>query len=82
MLSNASVLGWFSPLTKTTLADVLEDLGTHIGPPEINRYFVEDLICTQMLSQRRILKITKEHRPQDNRDDQTPLFGHLRTETH
>jgi hypothetical protein len=55
--SNASVLGWFSPLTKTTLADVLQDLGTHFGPPEINRHFVEGRMCTQMPSQKRIVKI-------------------------
>jgi len=30
---NTSVLVWISPLTKTTLADVLKHLGTHFGKP-------------------------------------------------
>jgi len=44
--SDASVLGKFSPLTKITLANVPEDLGTHVWPPKIYRYFVESLMST------------------------------------
>jgi hypothetical protein len=80
--ANARVLSRFCPLTQMTPADVLKNVVAHFGPPKIGRNLVKTLLGAQMTGQRSVVKVMKQHGPEEGRDHPSSPFRPLRKETH
>jgi len=59
MKAHACVLGGLHPLAQIAAADVLENLSSHLGPPEIGGDFPQSFASPHVTGQRRVMKIVK-----------------------
>ena len=81
MQAYTRILGGLRPLAQFAMADILEYLRPHLGPPEISRDFAQSLAGPQLTGQRRVMKIIKQHWPEGGRYYPSTPLGSSRAVT-